>query len=93
MKNELGFDEAFNYKTESPWDALRKYAPEGIDIYFDNVGGETLDAVLENAKNYARLIECGMISQYNVVDKKDVYGVKNLMQVVGKRLTIRVCWS
>lgn len=90
IKNELGFDEAFNYKTESPWTALRKYAPNGIDIYYDNVGGETLDAVLENANDFARLVECGMISQYNIKDKNDVYGVKNLMNVISKRLTMRV---
>lgn len=90
IKNELGFDEAFNYKTESPWTAVKKYAPEGVDIYYDNVGGETLDAVLENAKDFARFIECGMISQYNVTDKKDIYGMKNMMLVIARRLTIRV---
>lgn len=90
IKNELGFDEAFNYKTESPWAALKKYAPEGIDIYYDNVGGETLDAVLENAKDFARFIECGMISQYNLSDKEGPYRVKNIELVVPKRLTIRV---
>lgn len=90
IKNELGFDEAFNYKTESPWAALKKYAPEGIDIYFDNVGGETLDAVLENAKDFARFIECGMISQYNLTDKEAPYGAKNLTSIISKRLTIRV---
>lgn len=90
IKEELGFDEAFNYKTESPWTAVKKYAPEGVDIYFDNVGGETLDAVLENANDYARFIECGMISQYNLADKKDLYALKNMLLVVPKRLTIRV---
>lgn len=69
---------------------MKKYAPEGVDIYYDNVGGETLDAVLENAKDFARFIECGMISQYNLTDKKDIYGVKNLLLVIPKRITIRV---
>lgn len=69
---------------------MKKYAPEGVDIYYDNVGGETLDAVLENAKDFARFIECGMISQYNLTDKKDIYGVKNLILVIPKRITIRV---
>lgn len=90
IKNELGFDEAFNYKTEPPLAALKKYAPEGIDIYFDNVGGETLAAVLESANNFARLIECGMISQYNLANREDAYGVKNLTLIVSKRLTMRV---
>lgn len=69
---------------------MKKYAPEGIDIYYDNVGGETLDAVLENAKDFARFIECGMISQYNLTDKKDAYAVKNMILIISKRLTIRV---
>lgn len=45
---------------------------------------------MDNSKDFGRFIECGMISQYNVKDKKDIYGVKNLMQIVAKRLTIRV---
>lgn len=83
---ELGFDAAFNYKTEKPADALAKYCPDGIDIYFENVGGETLEAVLMAANNFGRVIACGMISQYNTTD---YYGVKSLMMVVAKRLTIR----
>ncbi|KAK6522836.1 hypothetical protein TWF281_002267 [Arthrobotrys megalospora] len=60
---KLGFDAAFNYKTEAPNKALPKYIPEGLDIYYDNVGGETLEAAIENAKPFARFIESGMISQ------------------------------
>ncbi|RPB08220.1 NAD(P)-binding protein [Morchella conica CCBAS932] len=89
LKSELGFDAAFNYKTESPFAALKKHAPEGIDIYYDNVGGETLDAALDAAKDFARFIECGMISQYNLKSKDEIYGLKNTMQIVAKRLTIR----
>jgi NADPH-dependent curcumin reductase CurA len=89
LKSELGFDAAFNYKTESPSAALKKYAPEGIDIYYDNVGGETLDAALNAAKDFARFIECGMISQYNVKSSDEIYGLKNTMNIVAKRLTIR----
>lgn len=63
LKEKLGFDEAFNYKKESPKEALPKYIPEGIDIYYDNVGGETLEAAIDNAKTFARFIICGMISQ------------------------------
>lgn len=83
---ELGFDDAFNYKTEDPFQALPKYCPKGIDIYFENVGGTTLEAAMLTANNFARIIACGMISQYNT---KDYYGVKGLMQCVSKRLTIR----
>lgn len=85
LKEELKFDAAFNYKTEKPDEALSKYCPKGIDIYFENVGGETLDAVLVAANPFCRIIACGMISQYNTTDS---YGVKNLMMVVGKRITM-----
>ncbi|KAF0402086.1 NADP-binding protein [Gigaspora margarita] len=65
---------------------LTKLCPNGIDIYFDNVGGETLDIALNHLKINARVIACGMISQYNT---KNPYGVKNLMNVVTKRLLIQ----
>jgi NADPH-dependent curcumin reductase CurA len=83
LLNELGFDAAFNYKKENPSDALPRLCPDGIDIYFENVGGETLDAVLINANNFARIIACGMITTYG---KEDSYGVKNLMKIVSKRI-------
>ncbi|BBH08642.1 alkenal reductase [Prunus dulcis] len=67
LKNKFGFDEAFNYKDEPDLDAaLKRYFPEGIDIYFDNVGGKMLDAVLLNMKMNGRIAACGMISQYNL---------------------------
>ena len=88
LKEELHFDEAFNYKEEKPSDALSKYCPKGIDIYFENVGGETLDACLVAANPNARFIMCGMISQYNA-KKEDQYGVKNLMLVVGKSIKMQ----
>ncbi|ORY77374.1 hypothetical protein BCR37DRAFT_153873 [Protomyces lactucae-debilis] len=77
------FDAAFNYKTESIPEALKKYCPDGIDIVFENVGGEQLEAEIDAANNHARFIMCGMISQYNT---QKPYGIKNLMSVVGKRL-------
>jgi NADPH-dependent curcumin reductase CurA len=83
---EIGFDAAFNYKTENIAEALAKYCPKGVDIYFDNVGGETLEAVINAANTHARFIMCGMISQYNTPEK---YGIKNLVQVVGKRLLLQ----
>ncbi|KAK6531765.1 hypothetical protein TWF694_002934 [Orbilia ellipsospora] len=83
---KLGFDAAFNYKKESPKEALAKYIPEGLDIYYDNVGGETLEAAIDNAKTFARFIECGMISQYNREQGQEAYPIRNLMNVVGKRL-------
>ncbi|XP_004288092.1 PREDICTED: 2-alkenal reductase (NADP(+)-dependent)-like [Fragaria vesca subsp. vesca] len=85
LKNKLGFDEAFNYKEENDLDlALKRYFPEGIDIYFDNVGGKMLDAVLLNMRVHGRIAGCGMISQYNLAQPE---GVTNLMHLVVKRVS------
>lgn len=65
ITEELGFDAGFNYKTESVSDALKLLAPEGLDIYYDNVGGEHLEAALRNMKDFGRVIMCGTISDYN----------------------------
>ena len=86
LHDEMKFDSAFNYKTTKPADALAKYCPDGIDIYFENVGGETLDAVLMAMNTHGRIITCGMISQYNT---QSPYGVKNLTAVIGKRLRMQ----
>ncbi|KAL2137596.1 hypothetical protein VTI28DRAFT_8934 [Corynascus sepedonium] len=86
--NELGFDGGFNYKKERTSDALKRLAPEGIDIYYENVGGEQLADALEAMKDFGRIVACGMISQYNLPPEKR-YGVTNLFHVVSKRLTFR----
>ncbi|KAK9289246.1 hypothetical protein L1049_017722 [Liquidambar formosana] len=84
LKNKFGFDEAFNYKEEHDLNAaLKRYFPEGIDIYFENVGGKMLDAVLLNMRVRGRISVCGMISQYNLEQPE---GVKNLMSIVYKRV-------
>ncbi|XP_028792587.1 2-alkenal reductase (NADP(+)-dependent) [Neltuma alba] len=84
LKNKLGFDEAFNYKEEPNLDAaLTRHFPEGIDIYFDNVGGKMLDAVLLNMRIHGRIAVCGMISQYNLDNPE---GVHNLFNLVSKRI-------
>ena len=57
IKQELSFDEGFNYKTEKPSEALKRLAPKGIDIYFENVGGESLDAAIAAMNNYGRISE------------------------------------
>lgn len=62
---EIGFDEAIDYKNEKVIARLRELAPDGIDIYFDNVGGEVLDAALANLRHGARVVLCGAISGYN----------------------------
>uniref|UniRef100_A0A2N9EMI0 Enoyl reductase (ER) domain-containing protein n=1 Tax=Fagus sylvatica TaxID=28930 RepID=A0A2N9EMI0_FAGSY len=86
LKNKFRFDEAFNYKEEPDLDAaLKRYFPKGIDIYFENVGGKMLDAVLLNMREHGRIAVCGMISQYNL-DKPE--GVHNLMHLISKRIRI-----
>eukprot|EP00257_Ricinus_communis_P021698 XP_015581237.1 NADP-dependent alkenal double bond reductase P2 isoform X4 [Ricinus communis] len=87
LKNKFGLDDAFNYKEVPDWDAaLKRYFPEGIDIYFENVGGKMLDAVLLNMRIHGRIAVCGMISQYNL-EKPE--GVHNLMTIVYKRVLIK----
>ncbi|XP_059447509.1 2-alkenal reductase (NADP(+)-dependent)-like [Corylus avellana] len=87
LKNKFGFDEAFNYKEEPDLDAaLKRYFPEGIDIYFENVGGKTLDAVLLNMRAHGRISVCGMISQYNL---DELEGVKNLVLIIAKRIRMQ----
>ncbi|KAK1379414.1 Double bond reductase [Heracleum sosnowskyi] len=87
LKNKFGFDEAFNYKEEEDLvAALKRYFPDGIDIYFENVGGKMLDAVLVNMRPHGRVAVCGMISQYNL-EKPE--GVHNLTSIIAKRLRIQ----
>jgi NADPH-dependent curcumin reductase CurA len=83
-----GIDHAINYKTcGSLLEAVRAAAPKGIDVYFDNVGGEHLEVALEVARPFARFVECGMISQYNATGEP--VGPRNLIYVVGKSLKIQ----
>ena len=65
LVDDLGFDAAIDYKAEDVGRALRREAPNGIDVYFDNVGGEILDAALVGLARHARVVICGAISQYN----------------------------
>ena len=65
---DLGFDAAIDYKSENLPTALHEHCPKGIDVYFDNVGGETLDAALAQLARHARVVICGAISQYNATD-------------------------
>ncbi len=69
LKNNFGFDNAINYKTISNMsEAIKKACPNGVDVYFDNVGGEILDAALENINKFGRVINCGAISLYNATE-------------------------
>jgi NADPH-dependent curcumin reductase CurA len=65
LVDELGFDAAIDYRSEDVNKAIRAAAPEGVDVYFDNVGGEILDAALARLRMHARVVLCGAISQYN----------------------------
>ncbi|MBX7221120.1 MAG: NADP-dependent oxidoreductase [Blastocatellia bacterium] len=82
----LGFDAAINYKTEKVAKALKTHCPNGIDIYFDNVGGEILDTVLGQINLKARIVLCGLISQYNATEP--VPGPYNFVQLLMKRARI-----
>jgi len=88
IMKELGFHEGFNYKKEKPAQALKRLAPDGITIYYENVGGEHLEAAINALQNHGRVVACGMVSQYNLPEEEQ-YPLRNIMQVVSKRLTIR----
>jgi len=84
----LGVDATVNYKTcGNLLAAVQAAAPKGIDVYFDNVGGEHLEVALEVARPMARFVECGMLSQYNSTGEP--VGPRNLIYVVGKGLKIQ----
>lgn len=76
--------EAINYRDGNLAAQLKAAAPRGIDIYFDNVGGDHLEAALDAARPFARFVECGMIAQYN--DEKPRPGPSNIVLVVGKQI-------
>ena len=86
LSDELGFDAVINYKTDSVADHLKDACPDGVDIYFDNVGGPITDAVMENLTYRARIIICGQISQYNL-EEPDL-GPRNLRQILTNQATI-----
>ena len=83
---ELGFDAAIDYKRGELRSELRRRAPDGIDVYFDNVGGETLDEVLRRISRGARVVICGAISQYNA--EQPPHGPANYMQLLVQRATM-----
>ncbi len=88
LKETIGVDEAFNYKTcGSITKTLRQLAPNGIDIYFENVGGAHLEAALANMNLNGRIPVCGMISQYNSAEP--VPGPHNLANIIGLRLLLK----
>ena len=80
---ELGFDACVDYKTDSARDALKAACPKGVDVYFDNVGGDILDMVLARINRKARIVICGAISQYN--NTTPVQGPKNYLSLLVNR--------
>jgi NADPH-dependent curcumin reductase CurA len=87
LLEECGFDAAFNYKAGPALEQLHREAPDGIDVYFDNVGGETLEAALSALRVHGRIVACGSISGYNA--EKPSPGPSNLFNMIGKRLTMK----
>ena len=88
LKKEIGVDHAFNYKkTDNLVLKLKDIMPDGFDLYFDNVGGDFLEAAIFRMKNYGRIVICGRISQMNSTTKPE--GLKNIAHVLVKRLTIK----
>ncbi|CAL9211233.1 unnamed protein product [Musa hybrid cultivar] len=87
LKEKLGFDDAFNYKEEPDLkSALRRYFPEGIDIYFDNVGSAMLEAAVANMNLFGRVAVCGAISEYADAGKRVAL---DMVDVIYKRITLR----
>ncbi|KAG7566399.1 GroES-like superfamily [Arabidopsis suecica] len=87
LLKKFGYDDAFNYKEEPDLDsALKRCFPKGIDIYFENVGGKMLDAVLLNMKPYGRIAVCGMISQYHLETRDRL---QNLPDIIFKKIRMQ----
>jgi NADPH-dependent curcumin reductase CurA len=87
LLEECAFDSAFNYKDGPVGDQLKSAAPDGIDVYFDNVAGEALEAALSALRLHGRIVACGGISMYN--DQKPRRGPSNLFNMTTKRLTMK----
>ncbi|KAJ2902297.1 NADP-dependent leukotriene B4 12-hydroxydehydrogenase [Zalerion maritima] len=86
LKEELGFDEAVNYKDPDFKEKFKQATPEYIDVFFDNVGGEILEAALARAKMFARFVMCGAISQYNSTTPQ---GPKNYFNIIAMRIKVQ----
>jgi NADPH-dependent curcumin reductase CurA len=87
LTGELGFDAAFDYHDGPVREQLHAAAPDGIDVYFDNVGGDHLEAAIAELRLHGRVTVCGMISVYNATEPTPA--PRNLSQLISKRLTLR----
>ena len=86
VKQELGFDACLDYKAGNVRDTLKEACPKGVDVYFDNVGGEILDLVLTRMNLFGRVVVCGTISDY---DSADPYKVRNWRAILVNRLRVQ----
>ena len=90
LKDELGFDAAFNYKTAGSLpEAVHAVCPKGIDVYFENVGGAMLEAALFNMNTFGRIALCGMIADYNVKPEEMPPGPRGMILMVGRSLKMQ----
>jgi len=83
----LGFDGCIDYKNESVYKGIKAHCPKGIDVYFDNVGGDILDAALSRLRRHARVVICGAISQYN--NTAAIKGPSNYLSLLVNRATMQ----
>ncbi|MES2186774.1 MAG: NADP-dependent oxidoreductase [Pseudomonadota bacterium] len=86
VREAYGFDDCVDYKAPDFAAALARAVPQGVDVYFDNVGGPILDTALPLLNNFARVPVCGMVSQYNATEP---YGLKNMREIFNRRVTLR----
>jgi len=86
VKDELGFDACLDYKSGNLREALKEACPKGVDVYFDNVGGEILDLALARMNLFGRVVVCGTISDYNSTDP---YRVRNWRAILVNRLRVQ----
>ena len=87
LVNDLGFDAAIDYKNENIYSGLNKHCPDGIDVFFDNVGGDILEAALSKLRMHARIVICGAISQYNATSRPK--GPSNYLSLLVNRGTMK----
>jgi NADPH-dependent curcumin reductase CurA len=87
LTDELGFDAAFDYHDGTVREQLKRAAPDGVDVYFDNVGGDHLEAAISALNVHGRITVCGMISVYNATEPTPA--PRNLAMLIGKRITMR----
>jgi NADPH-dependent curcumin reductase CurA len=87
VTTKLGFDAAIDYKSENVFEAIKKHCPKGLDVYFDNVGGEILEAALSNLRRHSRIVICGAISQYNNLE--NMKGPRNYLSLLVNRATMQ----